>query len=162
MSQNIFLDLHRVLNFMDHLQCPSPEEWNERADWIEEINDRYAGMGNYILSDQACAMMMDVQSAFCAGAWVAVVVLALTVVDAQLRETELPGFPGNTKTLIDAASANSRLHQLRLRRNALVHLDPENPAITVDQQWLERERLEAEAREAIELMFEAFYIGPAV
>jgi hypothetical protein len=147
---------------MDHLQCPSQKEWNARADWIEEINDRYAGMGGYILSEQACAMMMDVQSAFCAGAWVAVVILSLTVVDAQLRETELPGFSGNTKMLIDAASANSRLHKLRLRRNALIHLDPDSPAITVDQQWLDRERLEAEAREAIELMFEAFYITPFV
>lgn len=147
---------------MDHLQCPSQKEWNARADWIEKINDRYAGMGGYIVSDQACAMMMDVQSAFCAGAWVAVVILSLTVVDAQLREIELPGFSGNTKTLIDAASANSRLHKLRLRRNALIHLDPDSPAITVDQQWLDRERLEAEAREAVELMFEAFYITPFV
>ncbi len=40
--------------------------------------------------------------------------------------------------------------------------DPENPAITVDQQWANRVMLEQEARQAIKLMFETFYINPGV
>ena len=45
-------------------------------------------------------------------------------------------------------------------RLAAEHLDPENPAITVDQQWDNRKELEQEARQAVELMFEAFYLDP--
>jgi hypothetical protein len=86
----------------------------------------------------------------------------MAVVDAALRETEVPGFEGNTKKLIDTAGANPRLQMMRERRNTLIHVDPENPAITVDQQWTDRANLEAEAREAVKLMFEAFYIGPWV
>ena len=120
------------------------------------------GDGSYLVSEQACALTADVQATFCAGAWAGVVVLAMAVVDAALRETEVPGFKGNTKELIQAADANPRLQAMRESRNALIHVDPENPALTVDQQWADRRKLEAEAREAVELMFEAFYIGPWV
>jgi len=83
----------------------------------------------------------------------------MAVVDAALRETDVPGFEGNTAQLIEAAGANQELQSLRRRRNALVHVRPENPAITVDEQWADRNQLEAEARRAVELMFEAFYIS---
>lgn len=84
----------------------------------------------------------------------------MAVIDAALRETEAPGFTGNTEQLIDAAGDNPELNRLRRRRNALVHVDSDNPAITVDQQWSDRENLEEEARKAVKLMFEAFYIDP--
>ncbi|MFC2041167.1 hypothetical protein ACFLTY_02460 [Chloroflexota bacterium] len=146
----------------DWLEHPSKELWELRQRWFEELNESCAGEGAYIVSEQACALIGEVQTAFCAGAWVAVIVLALAVVDAQLREIELPEFIGSTKQLLLDAEANPKLHRLRERRNAIIHLDPENPAITVDQQWGNREELEEEARQAVKLMFEAFYIGPWV
>ena len=147
---------------MEHLNCPSPTIWNERREWFEGINEEMQGEGGYLVSEQACALLADVQSAFCAGSWVGVIILSMVVVDAQLRETELPGFRGNTKRLLDEAGANPRLQDLRGRRNQLVHLDKADPAITVDQQWADRAKLEEEAKEAVRLMFEAFYIGPWV
>ena len=115
-----------------------------------------------MVSEQACALTADVQAAFCAGAWAAVIIMAMAVIDAALRETEATGFKGNTKRLIDEISTNPGLHKLRKRRNALVHVDTDKPALTVDQQWVDREKLEMEAREAVMLMFETFYIGPCV
>lgn len=145
---------------MDWLEQPSTELWQARRCWFEELGESLAGEGSYLVSEQACALIGEVQMAFCAGAWVAVLVLAMAVVDAQLRETELPGFAGNTKQLLDGAQANPELQHLRERRNSIVHIDPENPAITVDEQWANRTELEQEARQAVRLMFEAFYIGP--
>ena len=147
---------------MDWLEYPSKELWESRERWIEEVNESYQGEAGYMVSDQACALIGEVQTAFCAGAWVAVIVLTMAVVDAQLRETEVPGFKGSTKELLASINANPDLQQLRERRNAIIHIDPENPAITVDQQWANRIELEQEARQAIKLMFEAFYIGPWV
>jgi len=147
---------------MDHLDCPSPSIWEERRRWFEGIEEGACGEGSYLVSEQACALTAEVQAVFCAGAWLAVIVLAMAVVDSALRETEVPGYGGGTKGLIDAACANADLHRLRQRRNALVHVDPTNPALTVDDQWMNRDRLEQEAREAVRLMFEAFYIGPWV
>ncbi len=103
---------------------------------------------------------MDVQNALCAGAWIAVVVLAMAVIDAHLREVEVPGFQGNTKDLIDAAGADPATQNLRKRRNKLVHVNTDSPAITVDQQWADRDELENEARQAYRLMMETIYMSP--
>lgn len=83
----------------------------------------------------------------------------MAVVDSQLREFT-PGFMGSTKRLLMDAQVNPKLQQLRERRNAIIHLDAESPAITVDQQWTNRKELEQEAKQAVELMFEAFYSDP--
>lgn len=145
---------------MDYLDCPSPDLWEQRRQWFEAVEEAARGEGDYLVSEQACALSADVQAVFCAGAWGAVVILTLSVVDAALRETEIPGFRGNTRDLLDAAGANPELHELRRRRNRLVHVDPDQPGLTVDQQWANHGELEHEARRAVELMFEAFYIGP--
>ena len=147
---------------MNFLECPSLEVWESRRCWFEEQNDSIAGEGSYFVSEQACALLGEVQTAFCAGAWVAVIVMVLAVIDAQLRETELPGFKGNTKELLHAVGANLDLQQLRERRNAIIHLNPQHPAITVDEQWSNRALLEKEARKTVILMFETFYISPWV
>lgn len=142
------------------LEQPSAEIWEARRRWCEDLGESIAGEGSYLVSEQACALTGEVQTAFCAGAWIAVLVLAMAVVDAQIRETELPGFTGNTRQLLAATQANHDLQRLRERRNAIIHVSPENPAITVDQQWANQAELEQEARQAIRLMFEAFYMSP--
>ncbi|PPD58397.1 hypothetical protein [Dehalogenimonas etheniformans] len=141
------------------LECPSEELWESRRQWFETLSESTAGEAAYVVSEQACALIGEVQTAFCAGVWVAVVLLAMAVVDSQLRETELPDYKGNTKDLLSIVGANEALQGLRIRRNSFVHVDPKNPAITVDQQWNDRQKLENEAREAVKLMFEAFYLG---
>jgi hypothetical protein len=145
---------------MDHLDPPSAELWESRRAWFEVVEDKSRGEGSYLLSEQACALTAEVQACFCTGAWLGVIVLAAVVVDAALRETELPGFNGNSRDLIAQTGADPRLQKLRKRRNALVHVSQDNPAITVDQQWVDRTGLEAEAREAVTLMFGAFYFSP--
>ncbi len=147
---------------MDHLQHPSRELWDERRGWFEAVEEQVRGDGSYLVSEQACALTADVQAVFCAGAWGAVIVLAMAVVDAALREAEVPGFRGNTRDVLDAAGANPKLQELRQRRNSLIHVDADSPGITVDQQWGSRDELEMEARRAVELMFEAFYLTPWV
>lgn len=145
---------------MDHLEYPKKEVWEERRRWFESVEEEYRSNGSYFVSEQACALIAEVQSVFCAGAWIAVIILSLPAIDSQLRETELPDFKGNTKELLTTSGVNPKLQKLRIRRNSLVHIDIDNPAITIDQQWFDREELEAEAKDAVRLMFEAFYISP--
>ena len=90
---------------------------------IEELGELYQGEGSYFVSEQACALIGEVQMAFCAGAWLAVIVLAIAVVDSQLREFT-PGFEGSTKRLLMDAQVNPKLQQLRERRNAIFTLMP--------------------------------------
>ena len=85
---------------MDHLDHPDEGTWRDRQLWFEEELDRAQGeYGGYEVSEQACALMAEVQAVFCAGAWVGVVILAMAVIDAQLRETEVPGFAGSAHEL---------------------------------------------------------------
>jgi len=143
--------------------CPTPDEWESRERWFDELDESLiAPSGSYLVSEQACALAGEVRTAFCAGAWVAVIIMAMAVIDAQFRETELPDFKGNTKQLLHVLNADPLLQTLRERRNALVHVDCDNPAITVDDMWSKGEELEREARSAITLMLEAFYMNPAV
>jgi hypothetical protein len=71
-------------------------------------------------------------------------------------------FAGNAKRVIDEAGADPQLHTLRMRRNALIHSDLDSPAVTVDQQWSIRGRLEEDARLAVELVFRVFYANASV
>lgn len=104
--------------------------------------------------------MLEVQSCYCAGAWIAVVVLAYTVIDAQLLETQAPGIEGNSAQLLRHLDFGDEYQRLRLRRNRIVHLRCDQPAITVDQQWGSRQELEAEAQAAVKLMLVAFFDAP--
>ncbi|MEI9979083.1 MAG: hypothetical protein WDN23_08770 [Edaphobacter sp.] len=144
---------------MIHLEHPSNDMWEERRDWFEQRAEP-PDDGGYLLSEHACAVVADLQCAFCAGAWIAVVVLAAAAIDAHLHDAE--GFTGNAKRAIDEAGADPLLHTLRKRRNTLIHSDPDSPAITVDQQWSERVGLEEDARLAVELVFRVFYANPSV
>tara|TARA_B100001250_G_scaffold408214_1_gene430210 strand:+ start:1436 stop:1756 length:321 start_codon:yes stop_codon:yes gene_type:complete len=106
--------------------------------------------------------MAEVQSCYCAGAWVAVIILAYTVLDAQLLETEVSGFKGNSKELLECLGYGEEYQKLRLRRNRLIHFRLDESAITVDQQYGTRPELEEEANKAVRLMLAAFFSNPSV
>jgi hypothetical protein len=144
---------------MEHIEHPLQEVWEERREWFECLAE--PKNGGYLLGEQSTALVGDIQSVFCAGAWVAVVILAAAVVDGHLREAEFPDAQGNAQKLIDQAGGDPRLHSLRKRRNALVHVNPTNAAITVGQQYTDRNQLEHEARSAVRLMFEVIYAFPS-
>jgi hypothetical protein len=147
---------------MDHLDHPSEELWESRRTRFWAAEELARGEGSYMVSEQASALTADVQAVFCAGAWAGVIILALCVVDAALREAEIPGFRGDTKKLLAAVDAGPELQRLRVRRNQLVHVNPNAPALSVDDQWSRRSELEKEAMEAVELMWKAFYFTPWV
>ncbi len=50
--------------------------------------------------------------------------------DAQLLETEMPDFKGNSKDLLKQLGFGPEYQAFRLRRNRIVHLRLDEPAIT--------------------------------
>ena len=124
---------------MDHLELPDQLTGDERRLWVDEQEADFSRHGAGRLSEQACALMIDLQAAFCAGAWAAVVILAATIVEAQLRaEAELPRGLGRDD-----------LRWLRRLRNLLVHEDPEAPVLTLEDQWTGRGDWQKHARRAV-------------
>ena len=132
---------------MEHLDRPSEEVWDERRLWFEEEQARHAQAGVRAPSEQASALMFDLQAVFCAGAWAATVVLACAVTEAQggSRRESLPGV------------ADRDYRWLRALRNRLSHENRNNPELTVEDQWLRRDLWEERARRAVVIAFCALY-----
>jgi hypothetical protein len=140
---------------MDHLDCPDRVTWELRRAWFEdEVEQRIRG--GHILDEQATALLADAQAAFCAGAWVAVVIVATSVIEAQLQ-SDAGRAPERFVVLEKGDEREPQLAALRRLRNRLVHAKPGAPTITVEMQWAERSRLEEEARAACVLMFEVLF-----
>ena len=121
---------------MEQLERPDEATWDERRLWFEEREATFAQGGAETLSEQACALMIDLQATFCAGIWSAVVILAAAIVDLQAGEGSLAGLDKKERDW------------LRLLRNALVHEHPKRPGLTMRDQWTGRDRWERKARRA--------------
>jgi len=134
---------------MDQLERPDRTTWDERRLWFEEHDAAASAAGAARLSEQACALMIDLQAVYCAGAWAAVVVLAASIVDAQAF---LAGFPADGREADRA--------WLRGLRNRLVHEKPGDPAITIEDQWVGRDAWERNARRAVETALASLYGAP--
>jgi hypothetical protein len=131
--------------------CPTQSVWFERARWLDAAMARAAAGGRVAdPGPQADALLRELEVAFCAGAWLATVILAQTVLDSWLAgETGLDG----------PALAEVRLGRdyawLRGRRNALLHDDDERPAVTTHDLTVDARALERDARRAVELLARA-------
>lgn len=131
---------------MEQIEYPELATWEERRRWFESFErERGKGGAARVLSEQACALMIDLQATFCAGAWATTVILAAIVVDSQLRYT--PPDP----------ALQEDLEWLRRTRNALVHESPKAPEITVEDQWMHRREWERAARRAVAATLSALY-----
>jgi len=120
----------------------------ERTAWFRETMVR-ADMG--LLSDQAAALLAELETIFVAGAWVATVILAAAVIEAELRAEGDEGRFTNTGVLFREAGLGDDFDWLRQRRNALLHFTGE-PALTVDMFWFQAAELEADARRSVTLV----------
>lgn len=140
---------------MEQTDYPDEMAWQTRRDWFEETQARFAERGTRRPSEQALALMVDLQAVFCAGAWAATVVLAAAVVECQARALGLkppgawlPGIPRKEMTWLYGL------------RNRLLHEERGRPAFTVQDQWTGRQEWEGHARRALAVVFAALYPPP--
>ena len=131
---------------MEQLDPPSEQDWDDRRLWFEEEQAQAAEGGVGRLSEQGAAMMVELQCCYCAGAWVASVLLAAAVVDAQ---SLYAGFP--------ADSLSEERAWLRGLRNGLLHENRTNPTLTVEDHWTKREDWRRNARRAIRIALATVY-----
>lgn len=107
--------------------------------------------GGYVLGEHATALLVDLQSVYCVGAYLSVIIIGCAIVDTHLRETEFLDSRQGMKSAFNLSEHRDELEWLRRRRNALVHFEKE-PAITVDDHWNNRETHEADAKRAIAIV----------
>jgi hypothetical protein len=137
---------------MEHLDLPDETVWDERRLWFEAQEAARSRSGAPAPSEQACALMIDLQAVFCAGAWAAAVILASAIVESQ----------GPTAGPDRSGPSLEDLGWLRDLRNRLLHENPRDPALTINDQWTARKAWERHARRAVVIALSALYPGPAI
>ncbi|KGM30205.1 hypothetical protein [Inquilinus limosus] len=143
------------------------DEAEDRTRWFAGV---MAGRGagerrdpGIVVGDHTQALLVELETVFGAGAWVATTILSVAVIEAHLREQAMASGRAvdpylNAGRLFAEAGLDERFDTLRRARNRALHVsDP--PTLTVDMHWFEAERLEAEARFAIRLVAAALYGG---
>src|SRR5690349_10972099 len=99
---------------MEQLNCPNQEIWEQRQTWFEQtLEDAQHPLASYIVSDHATALLVDLQACYCVGAWSAVVILSISIIDAQLRETEACDESIGTAQLLNKLFTGEDINWLR-------------------------------------------------
>ena len=147
---------------MDLFECPSKEIWNKRQEFIfKELEDAEIGLV-YFVSDHATALFMDMQVAYCAGAWLSVIVMSISVIDSHLRETEASNDKIGTFQLLNEYFEGEDINWLRQLRNKYVHHNLDKPILEMNDWFDNQEDLEKNATKAIKMTISALFQNPGI
>jgi hypothetical protein len=113
------------------------------------------------LSSHSLLLLIDIELAFCAGAWLAVLVLSQASVEATLRQILTDDYDSSAATLFGKVA---ELHWLRGLRNEILHVaEPGTPSqiwkLPSDDLPSCHAALEPEAKRAVTLAYRALYVG---
>lgn len=149
---------------MELLNFPDKDLWEKRNKWIEDkIED--SAIGGHAVSDHAAALFLDLQACYCIGAWLSVIILSISVLDAHLRETESGDNKIRTAKLLNEYYYGTEdINRLRRLRNKYVHVDLDEPILEMNTQFdkQKREEMEKEATDAIKIVIKAFFQSPFI
>jgi|SRR5579871_1286382 len=138
----------------------TPEHiWKQRDEWIDKIIEELE-VGSYLVSEHSTALFFDMRRAYCAGAWISVVVMAISVMDSHFRETESGDNKINTAKLLNEFYGGGDIEWLRKLRNRYVHLDLDLPFLEMDTWFNNHSQLEADAKKAMLITIKAFFLNP--
>ena len=136
------------------------EQIATRRLWLSRAHARYRDdWSELLLSSTGLMLQMDVERAFVAGAWAAVIVLAQAVVEATIRDLVTQDYDEKAASVFQG---NKRLERIRALRNELVHPKPFGSRSLI---WRiagggyaeNHAALEDDAKHAIELMLYVIY-----
>ncbi len=99
-------------------------------------------------------------SAFCAGAWVSVIVMSISVIDSHLRETEVSEDEIRTVDLLKQYFKGGDLDWLRKLRNKFVHVKDGLSVFNEYDFFDDQDKLEEFAKKAIKVSLKALFQTP--
>ncbi len=144
----------------DIFEPPTYEVWKRRDDWIDkEIEEAETGM-SYLASEHSVALFFDIRRAYCAGAWISVVVMMVASLDSHFRETEYGDNKIGTAKLFKECFNDEEIEWLRKLRNKYVHMNLDEPFLEMNAWFNNQEQLEADATRAMKIGIKAFYLNP--
>lgn len=146
---------------MELFEFPNKETWEKRRRWVDD--EMQCIEDGTDCSSHGAALFMDLQACYCLGAWLAVIVLSVSVIDAHLRETEALNDKMQTAKLLDKYyKGDDDINWLRKLRNQYVHLNLDNPILEVNDQFDNRINLEIDATKAIKMVIKTLSQNPSL
>ena len=111
------------------------------------------------ISTSAMLLEVDIRTAFCAGAWLSVIVLAAAAIEAQFRHVYTEDYEG---TAVALYGTNADLHWLRELRNEILHVSKPGSKsrlwkLAPNDLQACHQALESEAMRAVSIMFSSVY-----
>jgi hypothetical protein len=140
-------------------EITTAEIWKQREEWIDKTMEELE-VGSYLVSEHSTALFFDMRRAYCAGAWISVVVMAISVIDSHFRETESGDNKINTAKLLNEFYGGDDIEWLRKLRNKYVHLNLDAPFLEMDTWFKNYDQLEADAKKAMQITLKAFFLNP--
>ncbi|MBA4260384.1 MAG: hypothetical protein C0446_14570 [Chitinophaga sp.] len=145
---------------MDLFEYPNREVWQKRRNWLDNELEKAETGFSYLVSDHSTALFMDMQIAYCSGAWLSVVIMSVSVIDAHLRETEAMDDKIGTAKLLTDYYEGENIDWLRQLRNRYVHHNLDKPILEMNDWFINQEQLELNATKAIEMTIKALFQNP--
>lgn len=142
---------------MDLFKYPNREIWQNRRNWLDNELEKAETGFSYFVSEHSTALFMDMQIAYCSGAWISVVIMSVSVIDAHLRETEaMDSKIGKAKLLKDYYEGDD-IDWLRQLRNKHVHHNLDKPIFEMNDWFNNQDQLELNATKAIGMTIKALF-----
>ncbi len=141
-------------------EYPNREIWQKRRNWLDNELEKAETGFSYLVSDHSTALFMDMQIAYCSGAWLSVVIMSVSVIDAHLRETEAMDDKIGTAKLLTEYYEGENIDWLRQLRNRYVHHNLDKPILEMNDWFINQEQLELNATKAIEMTIKALFQNP--
>jgi hypothetical protein len=130
------------------------KSWQKRQEWINGEIDN-AGLECCDACDHSIALFMDMSLAYCAGAWLSVIIMSISVIDAHLRGTEALNDKLGTAKMLNDYYQGENIDWLRGLRNKYVHFKVDNPIFEMNDFFDKQEEFEKEATIAIKMTIKA-------
>lgn len=144
----------------DFYNPPTKELWDSRRSWIDtRIQESDVGLSN-LTSDHSTALFMDMQIAYCAGAWISVIIMSISVIDSQLREAETVEDSVGTAKLLRQSFVGEDIDWLRSVRNQYVHYHPGAPVFNMNDWFDMQSQYANDAKKAMEMTINALFQYP--
>jgi hypothetical protein len=147
---------------MELFDYPDKDIWSKRRQWLDDELEKAETGLVYAVSDHSTALFMDMQIAFCSGAWISIVIISVSVIDSHLRETEAMDTSIGTAKLLKEYYEGEEIDWLRQLRNKCVHHNLDKPFIEMNDWFDNQEQLEKDATKAMKMTISALFQNPGI
>lgn len=147
--------------FDDAGMWPPEHVWNGRKGQFRNFEGGAIGEGKFHddSHDQINPLILEMEHTYCAGAWVATIIMAQTIIEIALSSH---GYTTHLQReqFLKKYDFDDQAKKLRAYRNSLVHRDAKDEAIvTIKQILLDRETLRLESKRAVYLSLNIALLG---